>query len=268
MNRCLILLAMLLTGGAFCLADRAVRDLPPRVDIDGRLLRMRIEGKGSPAVVLEIGLGGALEEWAAVQPAVARFTKVVAYDRLGAEDKEPMLTGREIAHELHTALNRAGIEPPYVLVGQSFGGIYNRIFASMYPDEVVGMVLLDPSQEDFIAWMELHHPTKCIRKSDVDNWPEGAGIWATLDEIKSSPPLPDVPIVVATATRPSNDPVRIEVLPVWTESHADWVRNLPQGRHVLVPESGHGMHVEASQLVVDLIREVVEGQSAPARSNQ
>lgn len=258
MNRLPILLAMLLTAGAFWLADRAVRDLPPRVDVDGRLLRMRIEGEGSPAVVLEIGLGGPLEEWAAVQPAVARFTRVVAYDRLGAEDEKSMLTGREIARELRAALDRAGVEPPYVLVGQSFGGIYNRIFASMYPDEVAGMVLLDPSQEEFIRWMERHYPTKCIKKSDVENWPEGAGIWATLDEIKSSPQLPDVPIVVATGTRPSADPIRIAVLPVWTKSHADWVRTLPQGRHVLIPESGHGVHVEASQRVVEIIREIVE----------
>jgi pimeloyl-ACP methyl ester carboxylesterase len=265
-----LMLAMLLTGGAFWLADRAVRDLPPRVDVDGRLLRMRVEGEGSPAVVLEIGLGGPLEEWAAVQPAVARFAKVVAYDRLGAEDKKSMLTGREIARELHAALDRAGVEPPYVLVGQSFGGIYNRIFASMYPDEVAGMVLLDPSQEDFIKWMELHYPTKCIQRSDVEDWPEGAGIWATLDELNSSSPLPDVPIIVATATRPSADPIRVAILPVWTKSHADWVKSLPQGRHVLIPESGHGVHVEASQRVVDLIREVVElaRQSAAARSNQ
>jgi pimeloyl-ACP methyl ester carboxylesterase len=249
---------MLLTGGSFWLADRAARDLPPRVEVDGRLLRMRIEGQGSPAVVLEVGLCGALEEWAAVQPAVARFTKVVAYDRLGAEDKQPMLTGREIARELRAALDRAGIEPPYVLVGQSFGGIYNRVFASMYPDEVAGMVLLDPSQEDFIQWMERHYPTKCIKKSDVEDWPEGAGIWATLDEVKSSPQLPGVPIVVATGTRPSTDPTQIAILPVWTKYHADWVRTLPQGRHVLVPESGHGMHVEASARVVELIREIVE----------
>jgi pimeloyl-ACP methyl ester carboxylesterase len=252
------ILAILLSCGSFWLADRALRDLPPRLNVDGRLLRMRIEGAGSPAVVLEIGLGGALEEWAAVQPGLARFTKVVAYDRLGAQDTQPMLTGQDIARELRAALDRAGIKPPYVLVGQSFGGIYTRIFASMHPDEVVGMVLLDPSQEDFIAWMEVHHPTRCIRKTDVKNWPEGAGIWATLDEVKSSPPLPDVPIVVATGTRPSDDPIRIATLPVWTESHADWVQTLPQGRHVVVPESGHGVHVEASHQVIELIRQVVE----------
>jgi pimeloyl-ACP methyl ester carboxylesterase len=253
-----IILAALLTGSSLWLADRAVRDLPPRIDVDGRLLRMRVEGRGSPTVVLEIGLGGALEEWAAVQPKVALFTKVVAYDRLGAVDRSSGLTGEEVARELRAALRNAGIEPPYILVGQSFGGIYNRVFASLYPDEVAGMLLLDPSQEDFIRWMEKHQPDRCISKRDVVDWPEGAGIWATLDQLKQLPALPDVPVVVVTGTKPSDDPVHIQVLPVWTKSHADFVKTLPQGRHVLAPESGHGVHVEAAELVVQVIKQLVE----------
>ena len=258
-----IIFAALLTGSSFWLADRAVRDVPPRVDVEGRLLRMRVEGSGLPAVVLEIGLCGALEEWAAVQPKVARFTRVVAYDRLGAVDRAPRLTGEELARELRAALRNAGVQPPYILVGQSFGGIYNRVFASLYPDDVAAILLLDPSQEDFLRWMEKHHPDRCISKRDVEGWPEGAGIWATLDQLKQLPPLPDVPVTVVTGTKPSDDPLRIEVLPVWTKSHADWVKSLPQGRHVLAPESGHGVHVEASELVVKLIKELIEAARRP-----
>ena len=62
MNKLPILVAALLSAGGFGLAERAMDDLPPRVDVNGRLLRMRVEGQGSPAVVFEIGLGGALEE--------------------------------------------------------------------------------------------------------------------------------------------------------------------------------------------------------------
>jgi pimeloyl-ACP methyl ester carboxylesterase len=262
MNKLPILLATLLTAASIVLAARAVHDLPGRVGVDGRRLRLRMEGQGSPAVVLEIGLGGALEEWAAVQPEVARFTKVVAYDRIGAEDRQAALSGEVVARELHAALRKAGINPPYILVGQSFGGIYNRIFASLYPDEVAGMLLLDPSQEDFIEWMTRHHPDKTIRKTDVENWPEGAGIWATLEQLKTLPPLPEVPVVVVTGTRQDFEPLRTKLLPVWTASHAKWVATLPQGRHVLEPNSGHGVQVEAAELVIDLIRQIVEQSAA------
>jgi pimeloyl-ACP methyl ester carboxylesterase len=205
MNRLLIILATLLSGGSFWIAERAIDDLPGRVDVDGRLLRLRVEGHGSPAVVLEIGLGGPLEEWDLVQPEVARFTKVIAYDRIGARDTKLALTGEEIARELHAALRKAGVEPPYVLVGQSFGGVYNRVFASLYPDEVTGMVLLDPTQEEFLDWMKIHYPEHTLSKSIVKNWAEGAGFWDTMDQLKAAPPLPDVPIIVVTGTKFIND---------------------------------------------------------------
>jgi pimeloyl-ACP methyl ester carboxylesterase len=180
-------------------------------------------------------------------------------------DRSPRFTGEDVARELRAALQNAGVEPPYILVGQSFGGIYNRVFACLYPNEVAGMVLLDPSQEDFIRWMEKHHPDRCISKRDVQDWPEGAGIWATLDHLKQLPPLPVVPVTVVTGARPSDDPLRIKVFPVWTQSHADFVKTLPQGRHVLAPQSGHGVHVEASDLVIKIIQETVES-SRPIES--
>ena len=258
MNRLSLILAVLMPCGAFWLAHRGVADMPSRVNALGHPLRLRVEGAGSPTVVLEIGLGGMLEEWAAVQPEVARFTRVAAYDRIGSRHSEGAVTGEEIARELHAALENAGLEPPYVLVGQSFGGIYNRLFASMYPDEVVGLVLLDPSQEDFIAWMNVHHPDKDIRRNDLKDWPEAAGITATLSQLEAAGPLPQVPTIVVTATRHDEDSFCRQLLPAWTESHKAFVKTLRQGRHVLAPESGHGVHVEASELVVDLICEVVQ----------
>lgn len=83
MNKLLVILAIVLPCGPFLLARQAVNDLPQRVDAGGHRLRLHSVGTGSPAVILEIGLGGFLEEWAAVQPDVAKLTQVVAYDRIG-----------------------------------------------------------------------------------------------------------------------------------------------------------------------------------------
>jgi pimeloyl-ACP methyl ester carboxylesterase len=270
MNKLFVMFAFLLTGSSFWLADRAVNDLPARVNANGRLLRMRVEGQGSPTVVLEIGIGGPLEEWDMVQTEVARFTKVVAYDRMGAVDTKTSLTGEEIARELHAALRDAGLKPPYILCGQSLGGVYNRLFASLYPDEIVGMVLLDPTQEEFIDWMDVHHPKRKLNKRIVKNWAEGAGIWDTMDQVRVAAPLPEVPVIVVTGTKFIDDQMRIETLPKWTECHAKWVKALPQGRHVLAGESGHGVQIEAPDLVVKLIREVTEMSRSvsPAQDRQ
>src|SRR2546423_5150115 len=155
----LIVFGALLSCVVLALAHQATSDIPGTIgDGEGHLLRFRDRGEGSPVVVMEIGLGGPLEEWTMVQREVAKFTRVVSYDRLAFHRKEKVLTGRQIAVELHNALAEAHIAPPYVLVGQSFAGVYNRIFASMYPNEVAGMVLLDPPTESFADWMDIHHP--------------------------------------------------------------------------------------------------------------
>src|SRR4029077_19435539 len=90
-----------------------------------------------------------------IQPAVSQFAKTISYDRAGngLSKKGPApRDGRRVATELHTALHNARASPPYILVGHSLGGPYIRVFAGLYPEEVAGLVLVDPTQEDLIAW--------------------------------------------------------------------------------------------------------------------
>lgn len=122
------------------------------IDVGGYRLHLVRAGAGGPAVVLDAGLAGFSLDWGLVTPAVATFTTVCAYDRAGYgwSDPGPLpRTSSRIASELHALLHRAGVEPPYVLVGHSFGGFNVRLFADYYPDEVAGMVLVDVSHEDF-----------------------------------------------------------------------------------------------------------------------
>ena len=119
-------------------------------DTGDHQLHMLCMGKGSPTVILEAGLGENSLSWHLVQAEVAQTTRVCAYDRAGVGwsegSKEPM-SSTEIAQVLHTLLAVAQIEPPYLLVGHSAGGVYVRSFTHLYPDEVMGMVLVDSSHE-------------------------------------------------------------------------------------------------------------------------
>ena len=131
-----------------------VRRFPERgraVDIGGRRMQLYCAGQGSPTVVLEAGIGGLLNSWRSVQPEVARFARVCAYDRAGygGSDAGPMpRTSAAIAWDLHELLHSAGERPPYVLVGHSFGGYNVRVFNGLYASEVAGIVLVDAPQED------------------------------------------------------------------------------------------------------------------------
>jgi pimeloyl-ACP methyl ester carboxylesterase len=132
--------------------DRQANPPPGKmIDVGGFRMHLYCVGQGSPAVILESGLSDTWLHWYKVQPQVAQFTRVCSYDRagLGWSDPSPRpRTSRVIAEELHTLLKTAEVPPPYVLVGHSMGGLNIRMYASLYPSEVRGMVLVDASHPE------------------------------------------------------------------------------------------------------------------------
>jgi pimeloyl-ACP methyl ester carboxylesterase len=139
-------------------ADR--RNFPPPgalVDVGGHRLHIQCAGAGRPTVVLEAGALAMSALWGNVQPAVAACSRVCSYDRAGlgwSEAGPEPRDARRIAGELRKLLRNAGEPPPYVLVGHSFGGLLVRVYADRYPEEVVGLRLLDPSHPDQVARLE------------------------------------------------------------------------------------------------------------------
>ena len=118
------------------------------VEISGESRLYLLEkGSGGPTVLFEAGIAATNLNWSHIQEAVARFTSTASYDRCGLGWSSPAQTPRTPGHivaELHDLLQRGGVKPPYILVGHSFGGLVMRRFALLYPDEVAGVVLVDP----------------------------------------------------------------------------------------------------------------------------
>ena len=113
---------------------------------DGRSLYLHCEGTGSPTVILEAGFGGNSDDWSEVLGALGRVTRTCAYDRAGLGDSLPVRGVRDAADEiadLNRLLEHAGIPPPYVLVGHSYGGLLVRLFAHANPFDTAGIVLVD-----------------------------------------------------------------------------------------------------------------------------
>ena len=122
-----------------------------RVNVDGRRMHIDCTGEGSPAVILDSGLGDTYISWRKVQPQMAEFTRVCSYDRAGLGYSDPSSqprTSKVIASELHGLLQAAGILPPYVLVGHSMGGYDVRVYTSLYRSQIAGLVLVDASHPD------------------------------------------------------------------------------------------------------------------------
>lgn len=128
------------------------------VDLGSHRLHLLESGHGGPTILLEAGLMSTVLSWSELQQKLSRSFRVVSYDRagLGWSDLGPMPRSAErIVEELHLLLERAAIKPPYVLVGHSFGGLTMPLFAARFPEEVAGMVLVDP-----VAPAEWNPPTE------------------------------------------------------------------------------------------------------------
>jgi pimeloyl-ACP methyl ester carboxylesterase len=129
------------------------------IDVGGRRLHVNCTGpseRTGPTVILEAGASSFAIDWSLVQPEIARTSRVCSYDRAGSGWSDPrtdLETPARIVADLHAALAAVGEKPPYVLVGASAGGLYVRLYQLDYPDEVVGLVFVDPSTENRLFTM-------------------------------------------------------------------------------------------------------------------
>jgi pimeloyl-ACP methyl ester carboxylesterase len=138
-------------GGSGSPADIIYASAGRLVDVSGFRLNLYCMGSGSPTVIFDSGWEDWAPAWSTVQPRIASWTRACSYDRAGAgfSDPGPMpRTGVRIARELHTALRRANILGPYILVGNAFGGDTLRTFADLYMGEVAGLVTDDADSDD------------------------------------------------------------------------------------------------------------------------
>jgi pimeloyl-ACP methyl ester carboxylesterase len=241
------------------------------VAADGSSIRMLETGKGEPTVVFESGSGSPLETWVRVQPEVSRFARTISYDRAGngLSEKGPVpRDGARIATELHAVLQSSRARPPYILVGHSLGGPYIRIFAGMYPEEVAGMVLVDPTQEELIEWAKARDPKpeRTPRPYDeVDCAP------ATLAQARASRIPAGTPVVLISGMGPREIPgflpadLKAEVqkdqqtfYPAKLRFHRQWTDKIPTAKLIITKNSGHGIPFEEPELIVDAIRQVVQ----------
>jgi pimeloyl-ACP methyl ester carboxylesterase len=234
-----------------------------KVDVGGHSLQLLIGGQGSPAVIFEGGFGTGIASWSTVQKDVAAFAQTVSYDRAGLGQSDPgpkPRSAKQIATELHAALEKSGVKPPYVMVGHSFGGIYVRVFADMYPKEVVGMVLIDPSQESFNDWLIKNQPDRLkaaqseIAKAGPGVQAEFAAVDTSYSQARAAKVPGGIPVTLLTATEDETMPA--EARKLWIEKHKEWLATVPGSKHIVVEKASHFIQAQQPALVIDAIKQV------------
>jgi pimeloyl-ACP methyl ester carboxylesterase len=236
------------------------------VDVGGYRLHIQTKGNGVPTVVMESGLCQPTSTWGQLPNAIAKFTRVVTYDRAGlglSDFPSQRRTSQDIVAELNRLLRNVGIPGPYVLVGHSFGGLNVRLYASQYPDQVVGMIFVDAAHEQqfnrFASLMSADKAQSYLQHEGGENC-ERVDLLASAKQVHAAAPLPAIPLLVLTADRSisADSTLNSKMLQAGKEMQSDLAQLTPISKHVVAEKSGHFIQLDRSELVIQSIRSIVD----------
>ncbi len=262
------------------------------VDIGGRSLRYNCYGTGAPTVIVEPGGGTSLETvfswnrpigWAVIVPEIAKTTTICVYDRagLGRSDKAPLpRTSLDVAKDLHALVTKADLKPPFVVAGQSFGGMNARMYAHLHPEKIAGLILIDSSHPDLYPEVGKAVPARAPGDPDyelVKGWREGPDLsksreWVDLkanaDLVRATDGIGDKPLTVLTQSPQWNDPYAPDdIEPMIDEVSQRLQANLAtlstNSKFIVATKAGHNIQAEEPQLVIDAILGVVAQVRTP-----
>lgn len=171
------------------------------IDVGGRRLHLQCSGTGTPAVVLESGLGETAAYWGWIAAAVAHDTTVCVYDRAGRGWSDPPVHAQDgvaVTTDLHTLLERAHVPAPFVLVGHSSGAQYVRIFADRFRHKLPGWccsMASPPKRSKAFRVFQRSTTRFAGRPESCRRWRDSAsGVWS------STRPLAICPLVTASGS--------------------------------------------------------------------
>jgi pimeloyl-ACP methyl ester carboxylesterase len=233
--------------------------------VNGHHLYGSLSGEGETTVILDAGLGGTSEDWSKIQPEVAKFSKVISYDRagLGRSEKAPIpRTCEDIISDLRNLLLAANLPSPYILVAHSWSGINARWYANQYPNEITGMVLIDTVHENkYEQFEKIFSEERANRMwasvKDPSKNDENIDRIASIKQVQSKQHVFGFPLIVLTRAAGTDEMDIIE-----TCLQAEFLKLSSESKQYLSKYDDHYIQNSEPELVIDSIRQVVESVKA------
>ncbi|MBC3758175.1 alpha/beta hydrolase [Hyunsoonleella sp. SJ7] len=259
-------LATLLTVLIVALLTSCATSKSARQD-NGNTLEYALKGNGSPTIVFESGMGQSLDTWNKIFDSLSQHNRVYAYNRPGysnsTNNKLPNSV-QEVAQQLRENLKKENIEPPYILVGHSLGGLFINMYARLYPDEVAGVVFIDASHPEQFEYFK--NEQKLLYNMLISSTKMGKRqyefdiITSALSSFRGAPEFPNIPITVLTAGKKSSPLETQELREKWLEFQSDLVDLSSKSSQIIVEESGHYIHKKTPCLVISEILKLASNQ--------
>ena len=255
-----------LASGLLVATSSQVSDVTVRAggaDVAVRCIGTRSPGK--PLVLLEAGGGDGLNTWSLVQGPIGEFSRACAYDRptliRGTVGPRASSSPDDVVRTLRDVLSALGEPPPYLMVGHSYGGMIVRLYATRYPSEVVGLVLVDSSHEDQLTRFEAIDPGTA-RELRAPSQSEALDLVAFSDALNANRWHSTIPLVVLTHGKippapPGREAQSDGLEKAWLDLQRELVTRSPAATHVMAARSGHYIHRDEPALVIDAVRQVV-----------
>jgi pimeloyl-ACP methyl ester carboxylesterase len=213
--------------------------------VSGRAMYIYCTGKGSPTVVLDGDAGQTVSVWETIQTSLAARTTTCSYDRAGQSfsDSAPTpRTAKDVVADLHGLLAAAAVPGPYVLVGNGFGGQFVQLYARTFPDQVVGVVAMDP-QPPSPQWLDAVSKVFTAQELASEKATYGGGNAESIDlvtsgqQLAAAPQPSGVPFEILISTDCQGDPGCLKSLPVYEQVTKDAAAPWQRGKITEVASS-------------------------------
>jgi pimeloyl-ACP methyl ester carboxylesterase len=222
---------------------------------------------GNPTIILETGAGDDMSEWKSTLGRFEEYSRVFAYNRAGfsgSDSQNKQRNAQTIAIELRELLKEANVPPPYILVGHSLGGLYLRVFANTFPDEIAAVIQIDSTHHEMIKDCKDSEGNFYRNPTGIPKWAflilpdamveESKELCESLDIASDNASFPKVPLVVLTSGNVQNDIEKTSQEWEAIESQQKYLATIsPISKHIICASCGHYVHQDKPELITEAL---------------